>query len=58
MTAEKLYTIEQAAEFLAISPATLGDWLRAKKITGTKIGRQWRITDSDLQAFIEKNRQV
>ncbi len=58
MTAEKLYTVEEAAEALGISPVTLGDWLRAKKITGTKIGRKWRITESDLQAFIERNRQV
>ena len=58
MTAEKLYTVEEAAEVLSISPVTLGDWLRAKKITGTKIGRKWRITESDLQAFIERNRQV
>jgi len=58
LTAEKLYSVEEAAELLGISPLTLGNWLRAGKITGTKIGRKWRITDSDLQAFIEKNRQV
>lgn len=58
MTAEKLYSVEEAAELLGISPLTLANWLRAGKITGTKIGRKWRITDSDLQAFIEKNRQV
>ena len=58
MTAEKLYTVEEAAEALGISPLTLGNWLRAGKITGTKIGRKWRITESDLQSFIEQNRQV
>jgi excisionase family DNA binding protein len=58
VTAEKLYSVEEAAEALGISPLTLGDWLRAGKIIGTKIGRKWRITESDLQAFIDKNRQV
>jgi len=58
VTAEKLYTVEEAAEALGISPLTLGNWLRAGKITGTKIGRKWRITESDLQSFIEQNRQV
>jgi excisionase family DNA binding protein len=55
---ERLYSIPEAAEVLGISPITLGDWLRAKRITGTKIGRKWKITESDLQEFIERNRQV
>jgi len=58
MTAEKLYTQEEAAEALGISPLTLGNWLRAGKIIGTKVGKKWRITENDLQAFIDKNRQV
>ena len=58
MTAEKLYSVEEAAGALGISPLTLGDWLRAGKIIGTKVGKKWRITESDLQAFIDKNRQV
>ena len=58
MTVEKLHSVEEAAEVLGISPVTLGDWLRAGKIIGTKIGRQWRITESDLQSFIEDSRQI
>lgn len=58
MTVEKLYSVEEAAGVLDISPVTLGDWLRAGKIIGTKIGRQWRITESDLRSFIEDSRQI
>ena len=58
MTAEKLYTVQEASESLGISPLTLGKWLREGKITGTKLGKLWRITETDLQNFIEKNRQV
>ena len=58
MTAERLYTQEEAAEALSVSVKTLGNWLRAGKIIGTKIGRKWRITESDLQAFIDKNRRA
>lgn len=58
MAAEKLYTVQEVSEVLGVSPLTLGKWLRAKKIVGTKMGKLWRITESDLQAFIEKNRQV
>ncbi|NLD23368.1 MAG: helix-turn-helix domain-containing protein [Bacteroidales bacterium] len=58
MSAEKLYTVKEVSEMLGVSPLTLGRWLRNKELIGTKIGKQWRVTDSDLQAFIDKNRQV
>ena len=48
VTAERLYTTEQAAEILQISPVTLGDWLRAGRIRGVKLGRVWRIPESAL----------
>ena len=54
---ERLYSVEEAAEAMGISPLTLGDWLRAGKIVGTKIGRKWRITERDLQAFIDAGRR-
>ena len=58
MTAERLYTLKEASEALGISPLTLRKWIIAGQIVGTKIGKQWRITESDLQDFISKNRQV
>lgn len=58
MTAEKVYTVQEASEALGISPLTLGKWLREGKIVGVKLGKLWRITESDLQNFIDKNRQI
>ena len=58
MTAERLYTLKEASEALGISPLTLRKWIIAGQIVGTKIGKQWRITETDLQDFISKNRQV
>ena len=58
MTAERLYTLKEASEALGISPLTLRKWIIAGQIVGTKIGKQWRITETDLQNFIEKNRQI
>ena len=48
MTAEKMYSVEQAAEILGISPLTMAKWLRAGKIRGVKMGRLWRIPESSL----------
>lgn len=53
MTAEKIYSVEQAAEMLDISPLTLAKWLRAGKIRGVKIGRLWRIPDSALDEIAQ-----
>ena len=58
MTAERLYTLKEASEALGISPLTLRKWIIAGQIVGTKIGKQWRVTEQDLQDFINKNRQV
>jgi len=48
VAAEVLYTKEQAAEILNVSPLTLGNWLRSGKIRGVKLGRVWRIPESAL----------
>lgn len=50
---EKLLSPEQAAEALGFIPETIRQWIRQKKIKAIKIGRKWRIKESDLQAFLE-----
>ena len=50
---DALLTAEQAAATLQLSPKTLKGWLRAGKLTGCKIGRQWRVREVDLEAFIQ-----
>ena len=48
-----LLTVEQAAATLQLRPKTLKGWLREGKLTGCKIGRQWRVREVDLEAFIQ-----
>jgi excisionase family DNA binding protein len=54
---EELFTVEQAAAILQLSPKTLKDWLRAGKLTGCKVGRLWRVKPADLEAFIQASRR-
>ena len=54
----ELLTVEQAAATLQLSPKTLKGWLRAGKLTGCKIGRQWRVREVDLEAFIQASLMV
>jgi excisionase family DNA binding protein len=50
---EKIYTPEMAAEMLHVSTLTLRKWLRGGQLTGIKVGRQWRIRESDLDLLLE-----
>jgi excisionase family DNA binding protein len=53
MADDKLLTPEQVAERLQLSPFTILDYLRTKRLRGVKLDRHWRVREVDLQAFIE-----
>lgn len=53
---EVLYTVEEVAELCRVNVQTVRIWLRTGKLNGTKIGRSWRCSRSDLREFINKNR--
>jgi len=52
---EKVYTVEQAAELLLVAPYTIRKWLREGKLRGVRAGRMWRVRDSDIQEYLDKN---
>jgi excisionase family DNA binding protein len=52
MTPEKIYDVEGAAEVLLVKPKTVREWLRTGKLGGVKMGRLWRVRESDLEAFL------
>lgn len=54
MNAEKLLTPEDAAKALLVKPDTLRGWLRTGKLKGVRVGRLWRVRESDLEAFLKE----
>jgi excisionase family DNA binding protein len=52
---ERIYTPEEVAELLSVTPKTVKDWLRAGKLKGSKLGKLWRVQDSDIQRFMDEN---
>jgi excisionase family DNA binding protein len=52
-TIERLYTPEEAADALRVKVRSVMEWLRQGKLKGVKLGRLWRIKESDLKAFID-----
>ncbi|MFZ1641572.1 MAG: helix-turn-helix domain-containing protein [Candidatus Contendobacter sp.] len=52
----QVFTVEQAAATLAVDTESVRRWLREGRIGGFKAGAAWRVTQADLDAFIERNR--
>jgi len=49
----KLYLPQEVAEHLHLSARTIFEWLRSGKLKGIKVGRQWRVRETDLEAFLQ-----
>lgn len=54
---EKLFTPKEVSEYLGRPEKTILDWLRAKKMKGIKLGKEWRIPMGFLQAFIDERKR-
>ena len=52
---DKLLTVEQAAERLALKPSTLYAWSYERRIPTIKLGRSLRFKESDIQKLIKRS---
>jgi excisionase family DNA binding protein len=50
---DRLFTAREVAERLGLSTWTVMEWLKAGRLKGVKIGKAWRVKESDLEAFLE-----
>jgi excisionase family DNA binding protein len=50
---ERLLTPAEIVTRLNVSLVTVGRWLREGKLKGVKAGRQWRVLESELEAFLK-----
>jgi excisionase family DNA binding protein len=55
---QDIFTPEQVAEKLSVSTKTVKDWLRAGKLQGVKVGRLWRVKESDLETFLKETQTM
>lgn len=58
MTAEKLYTLQEVADYLRVSRQTIYNWVTAKRLKASKIGKEYRVTEKDLQDFIKNHKNA
>jgi excisionase family DNA binding protein len=48
-----LYTTQEVARVLRVSPRTVQDWIKSGELTAVRYGRLLRIRQADLAAFGE-----
>ena len=54
----QMFTCEEVAERYKVKVITVWDWIRQKKLSAIKIGREYRVSEDDLKAFEDSRRTV
>jgi len=55
---ERLFTVEEVADYLRISQETVRRLLRSGQLVGVHIGRTWRVPLSELESLrMEKEKE-
>jgi excisionase family DNA binding protein len=50
---ERYLSPDDVARRLNVKPLTVRRWLKDGKLRGIKVGRLWRVRESDLEAFLK-----
>lgn len=56
----KLYTLQEVADYLKVSRQTIYNYVTAKKLKASKLAgqREYRVTEKDLQDFLKNSRNA
>lgn len=55
MVDDKYRTVKEVADHLLVSEATVRNWIKDGDLRAIELGKGWRISDSDLNAFLLKH---
>lgn len=54
MATEKVYTLDEVADELRVTKRTVYDYVKFKKIMSVKVGKMWKVSESELN-YIKEN---
>lgn len=54
----QMFTCEEVAERYKVKVITVWEWIRQKKLSAIKLGREYRISEDDLKAFEDSRRTI
>lgn len=55
MLSTPMLTIHEVAELLKVKEATVRAWIHANDLRAVKFGKEWRVAQKDLEAYLEAN---
>jgi excisionase family DNA binding protein len=55
---EELFTVKEAAAYLKITEQAVRDYIASGQLEASKLGRVWRITETDIIKFLHKMKPV
>ncbi len=58
MSEDRLLTPPQVAKHLQVNERTVTQWLRQCHLRGFKIGKEWRVSERDLDNFLEQSANI
>ena len=53
-----LYTVKEVSIILKVTYRTVWTYIKAGKLKAGKIGREWKISESDLKEFVASSKNV
>lgn len=48
MSEERLWTVAEVAVYFRVVPMTVYRWVGSGKMKGVRVGRSWRVADSEV----------
>lgn len=54
----KMYTCDEVADRYKVKVITVWEWIRQKKLNAIKLGREYRISEEDLNNFENKRKTI
>ena len=54
---DKILRVDQLSKFFGVSKKTVWEWCKQGKLPAFKIGKEWKIRQSDLQKLISQKVQ-
>jgi excisionase family DNA binding protein len=54
---EEMLTLGEVAKRLKVSVKTIRRWLQDGRLTGFKMGKLWRVKETELESFVERQTQ-
>lgn len=54
----KMYSCVEIADRYGVTVKTVWNWIKRKKLTAMKIGREYKVSDNDIAAFEASCRTV